>query len=512
MVVNMYDRSLNIVFVLILALFWIAADRTLAQDSNPDFWWDVGEADKEHATYAPAEARELIRKHTVSVQTFARKRSFVGDEPVQILYRIAVPFHVRIAAENFQQSMPPFVVTSLNVGRRFAVPKIKDLELQQVTVTVRLPARYDYGTYTLPPLKIPYEYDVITATDRHISKETVSASTVALEKVPLSVTIRQQHDTGFIADPFPVGLEIHLDHKARILNEFPPDTPQRGIVYLAGYEPQSPIVLLKRQRTEAMARHYQVIRWLYTVAIHDISTQPFQLDMPPVIWRHAQGENSPPLNNYQPEQTGQTNPAPQRAGVFVSDSDPAIHTFSPAPISFMIRSITLDNKAFKSQKSVRSEPAAEKTLLLTVPRLALMVCAGILFLGLLTQGIRLLMSRQHQVEPIPDAGKAVPSRPVYDKWPWQRYSLRHQLRKAREAFQENPAAHGSALRLLLGRLAALRLPPEERPSIQEVGAMTAAEFRQLVGDCPEIAELEELDRSLETGRYRSLAGPGEGEG
>jgi hypothetical protein len=90
--------------------------------------------------------------------------------------------------------------------------------------------------------------------------------------------------------------------------------------------------------------------------------------------------------------------------------------------------------------------------------------------------------------------------------------LRHQLKKARVSFQENPAAHGSALRLLLARLAALRLPPEKRPSIQEADAMTAAELRQLVGDCPEIAELEELDRSLETGRYRSPAGPGEGEG
>jgi hypothetical protein len=140
-----------------------------------------------------------------------------------------------------------------------------------------------------------------------------------------------------------------------------------------------------------------------------------------------------------------------------------------------------------------------------------MMCLGILFLGLLAQGIRLLMRRQHQAEPALDAGKAGPSKPVYDKWPWQRFSLQQQLRKTREAFQENPAAHASALRLLLGRLAALRLPLEERPSIREAGAMTAAEFRQLVGDCPEIAELEELDRRLETERYRSLAGSGEGE-
>jgi hypothetical protein len=503
MVENRYDCSLCLVFVLILALFWMPADRTLAQDSNPDFWWDVGEADKEHTTYAPADVRELSRQNTVSVQTFARKRSFVGDEPVQIRYRIAVPFHVRIATENFQQRMPPFVVTSLHVGRRFAVPKIKDLERLQVTVTLRLPAGNDYGTYTVPPLKIPYEYDVITTIDRHITRETVSAAPVALEKVPLSVATVQQHDTGFIGDPFAVGLEIHLDHQARILNEDPPDIPQRGIVYLADYAPQSPFVLLKQQRTETLAQDYQVIRWQYTVAVHDISDQPFKLQMPPVIWRHDQGNNSLPLDNKQPEQTG---------SVIVPDRDPVIHTFNPEPVSFMIRSITRDIKAFKPHKSVRPEPGAEKTLLLTVPRLVLMMCAGILFLGLLAQGIRLLMRRQHLAEPVPDGGKAGPSKPVYDKWPWQRFSLQHQLRKTREAFQENPAAHASALRLLLGRLAALRLPPEERPSIQEASAMTAAEFRQLVGDCPEILELEELDRRLETERYRSLAGSGEGEG
>jgi len=233
--------------------------------------------------------------------------------------------------------------------------------------------------------------------------------------------------------------------------------------------------------------------------------------MPPIIWRHGQGNNSPPWVTYQPEQTGQTEPAPHGADMFASDSDPAIYTFNPASITFMIRSIIHDNEAFKGQKNIRPEPAAEKTLLLMVPRLALLLGVGLLFLMMLTHAIRLLLSRRGQVEPVPeDVGKSVSLRSVHDKWPWQRLVLHHQLNKVRQAFQKNPAANASALRLLLVRLAALRLPADVRPSLQEVGAMTATEFRQLVGDCPEIVELEELDHLLETERYRSLASAEEG--
>lgn len=437
-----------------------------------DFWWLAGEADLEHATYAPSEDITVERKYSINITTIAPERHFVGDEPLQIHYKIFIPQNVSIDTESFRQGVQPFEIVALHTGKRTSVKEIRDIDVQRVTITALLPSEHAYGTYTFPSLEIPYEYEIVAEGKSIIKKSNVSTRQVTLEKVPIYLDVVQVHTVGFISDIIPFTIEIHADNAVNLLNEYPPERPQSGIMYLSEYIPREPFALLGRNRTVSADEHYRVIEWRYYVGVQDIDTEAFTLGVPHVVWQEKE----------------------KRAPV---------KTITPEPVRIEVRKITKDGDIFKPVKGIHPEPSGEQVLLLTVPSVALVaiVVAAILWISALS--VQSLRRRKKEAVEMPER-RAAPEF-FYDRWPWQKWAVRYRLSKAREAYQGNPNRVGcTELRALLVRRAAIRLQNRKQISIQEAYAKTASELEQLVGLTTEINDIRELDKQLETGEYRRL--------
>ncbi len=444
---------------------------------------EVGKPKRAEAPEAPA-VEEKKRQYSVGVGTTVSKRYFVGDEPVQVKYNVYVPFRARLGAVDYREAVKPFDLVSVNVGKRIAIPHSKDIELQRITVTVRLPVEIGYGVHNLPALTIPYEHDEFIDGQKRVRKGAVTAEMVALQKVPLYVDVVQERAVGFIADVIPFVLEIHEDNTVEVLNEYPPREPQKGIVYLSAYEPEKPFVLLGASREDYGSQQYRVVRWSYEVAVHDIGEGPFELAAPHVIWRKRDTHKAP-------------------------GAEEEVRTTSPDPLSILVRSIARSGDTFRAAKGLHHEPRGERTLLLTVPTLAVWMFSGAGVLWAFVLALQALRARRIRAT-VPQA-EEMPMRPkpLYDRSPIQRKLIINKLQKARQEFQERPSKENcSALRDLLARRAAIRLGRREQISVQEARAMTAQELRDLVGETPEVRDIEELDRQLETGHYTRLTASG----
>jgi hypothetical protein len=430
-----------------------------------------------------AEEERKRREYRVHINTIAPQRYFVGNEAVQVRYEIYVPFDMRIMDLDYRESVKPFELVAVNTGRRFTVQKIKDLEMQRIVLTVRLPNEYGYGTYTLPALSIPYEYNVPEESGVVIKKGVATSKAVELVKVPLYVDVVQEHDIGFIADAITFRMEIHADRTAEVLNEYPPEEPQKNIVYLSAYTPEEPFMLLDAQRTESQDKHYRVIRWLYTVAFHDIDEDAFELPVPQVVWWEKDKRPT--------------------AGDISRESN--IRIITPDPVRVLVRSITEPDEVFKPMKGVLHEPDDERMWLLTVPRMGIWIFSGAGVLLAFAHVIQLVRTRKRRMIRAPVVEMPERPRQDYDRWPHQRVLLKKHAQLAREAFQrESSRDRCIELRALLARQAAICLKKQEQISVQEACSMTASELERLVGETPEIASIRELDHQLETGEFRKL--------
>jgi hypothetical protein len=413
----------------------------------------------------------------IRINTYTHKPYFVGDEPVPIRYDIYVPLHVRIKEINYRAVIKPFELVAVNAESRTAVPNIRDIEVQRIMLLVRLPVKHAYGEHVLPSLSIPYEYDLIAG---DVGKGVLSSEEVKLRKVSLFVDVVQEHDIGVIGDILNVDVKIHADNGAEILNEYPPEKGQKNLVYLSGYEVRDPFVLLDSIRDEFRSEHYRIIRWRYAVAAHGIGGEAFELPVPQVVWRkHDEGP--------------------------VSSMDETLHTVTPGPIRFMLRSITEKGDTFKPMKGVRSESLRERAWLLTLPRVTIWVFYGAGILLVFVHLTQMLRARKLKMSRLPAVEMQERPRKNYDRWPLQKFIIKRRKIKAWETYKREPSKDAcKELRDILARRAAMRLGKKERISIQEACAMTASELERLVGETPEIACIRELDQRLETGKFTTL--------
>ncbi len=362
----------------ILILLGVATHYTWAwaEYTQDDFWWLAGEADTEHATFAPSDMIEITRDFSVRIKTIAPKRYVVGNEPVQVRYRVFMPFSVRIDTERYRQDVLPFRIIALQVGERRAVQKVRDLEVQEVTITVSLTQEHGYGTYTLPALQVPYEYILMTDGGQNTIQKVAVAESVDLQKVPIYLDVLHTHTIGAIGDPFVFSLEIHKDDRVEVLNEYPFDEHKRGVSYLSAYDPKTPFIVLKQARSHSAAENYQVIRWHYTVAVHDIDAKAFELAMPQVIWQKVPHEILPEKRS---KEDGREQEILEDRGAANSQARGPF-TIDPDPLFIQVRSITRGSDKYQPLKGIFIDPDDERSVLFSVPLVSMWLLSGAAFL------------------------------------------------------------------------------------------------------------------------------------
>ncbi|MDP3963108.1 MAG: hypothetical protein Q8Q39_01290, partial [bacterium] len=194
----------------------------------------------------------------------------VGEEPLRVTYRVLFLQGVRLDEATFRQAMAPFTVTSIAVGKRSAVPNVKDAEMVPITYTMHLGASDAHGKYRVPPLKVGYAYDEVTIEQKVTRQGSAVSHPMNVEKVPIAVDVGSDHDIGFIGDRRKIFITIRAESSVLLMNEFMPTTPAKGIEYLSAFKPQSPFVLLEQSRTESLQSTYYVVAWTYTLAAYDI--------------------------------------------------------------------------------------------------------------------------------------------------------------------------------------------------------------------------------------------------
>jgi hypothetical protein len=378
---------------------------------------------------------------------------------------------------NYSESVKPFELVSINMESRAAVARTRDIEKYRIILVVRLPVEHAYGSYALPSLRIPYEYDLVTG---DVRKGVLLTEEVKLKKVSLFVDVVQEHDTGVIGDIFKFGMEIHADNSAEVLNEYPPEKGQNDLVYLSGYKARDPFVSVDSRRDEFRSVHYRVIRWRYAVAAHGAGGAIFELPVPQVVWQK---------HDERP----------------VSIINETLRTVTPDPVRIILRSITDKGDTFKPIKEVRSESLRERAWLLTLPRITIRVLYGIGILLVFVHVTQTLRIRKLKMSRLPVEEMPESKGKDYDRWPFQKVRMRRWINRAWETYKREPTKDTCIkLRNILARRAVMRLGKKERVSIQEACAMTASELKRIVGETPEIACIRELDQRLETGKFTKL--------
>lgn len=462
--------SIALFFLSMLSILLFGRQQACAGDPHEDFWWDYGEADEKHATFAPAMDKEIQRKTVVDVFTPQKPEFFIADESLQIRYLIRVPFDVRIDEKMLPEKLEPFEIANFHFGPRTAIKSERDIEQQDLVLTVRLDESSPYGTYTLPSFDLHYQYDTIAGNKRIPMKGNVATGEIFLEKVPAYVRVKQQRNTGLIGDVFPCFVELHADNSVL----FPNLNQKSDADPLQQFKPGYPFMIRKTRRTEFTSEHYRVLRYVFMVVVQSNSDQHFTLAFPDIAW----------------QQTGA-----------LSGHESIL---TPAPLFFFIKKISDSTTGAAPLKKQLPEPPGDRDFLLVLPLRSLIV------MFVLTLFWFLLLFRQHQRQREKIAQTAEISwqqQPVYDKWPWKSFVLWFLVMAARREFQKDPTRQNCAnLRNLLARNLAMRLSIENRLSIEQACALTAGELIQLGCRKEDIEEIQQLDDQLESDRYERLPG------
>jgi hypothetical protein len=440
---------------------------------------------------APARRPEEPLAYIPRLRVSAPRRLFVGDEPVEVRYVVHVPLNVTLTKADYGGKLRPFELLEIRTGERTPAPGLKRYDKQIITLLARLPAGRPYGRYSLPPLGIPYKYRKAHGDKLTTVHEEMLSGPVEFRKVPLFVEAGSAHDRALIGDPIGFSLEIHADMSVELLNEFPPGDSGGDPVYLSEYSPGEPFILIASLRETAGSEHYRVTRWAYTVAPHGIGEGPLTLAMPHVVWR----------------QSGAGTAAGQ--GEEGAEKNTALRTTRPGPLGITVVSITDEGDALRGMKHIIPEPEGQGLWLLSLPRAALWFLIVAAVLLALAQLALMLRKRKAGPAAIQEEESAGGPGWQYDWWPLLRLSLLYRLPAAFRDFQAKPGSgRCGELRMLLARRAAVRHAKRRIP-VQEASAMTAGEFRALVGETPEVAIMGELDGQLERGEFREIAWTGD---
>ncbi len=464
-------KEFHITLFLVALISGMAADGPQAHGNelNPDFWWDYGETDKKHATFAPAMEKEISRKTRVRVVVPEGRQIFVADELLQVRYLLHVPFDVRIDERKLPEELPPFEIVGFHFGRRRAIRDDRDMELQELLLSLRLPPSFPGDTYTLPSCDLYYQYDTIVGNRRLPQEETVDTGAIQLEKVSVYVRVQQERNTGFLWDAMPCRLEIHADNSVAFLS---PDI-QGNDDTLLQFEPLYPFLLRSRSRTILPRDHYRIIRYEFMISLQDFRDQPFTLRFPQIVWRQQ------------------------------GTSAESATTITPAAPVFYIQQLTGDATRVSPLKQYIPAVPGERYRLLGLPLrilLALSVVGICWFTILLLQHYRLKKGTR-----MPPTDKE--ATPLYDKWLWQKVLLGYQVARARRRFQNNPNERNCAiLHALLARRIAMGLRRKHAMSVAQACALTAEEFLQLGAARQDTREMAGLEKQLASGHY---ARPGE---
>lgn len=459
---------ISLVISSLLAALVLCGLKAYSEITPEDFWWLYGETDEKNATFAPAMDREITRKTRVEVVTPEKHKIFVADEYLQIRYLILVPFDVRIDEKKVPDKLAPFEITGFHFGPRKAIKNERDMEHQDLLLTLRLNSSFPYDTYTLPSFDLHYQYDTIVGNNRIPQEETVATGEIFLEKVPVYVRVSQQRNTGFLWDVFPCFLELHADNSVTFLrlDQNSDDDP------LLQFSPSYPFVMREQRRSEFSSDQFRVILYEFMVAVQDFREQPFSLAYPQIAW--------------------------QQEGVLPESRN----IITPEPFIFFIKSITEDNTRVNPLKKYISVPPGERYLWLGLPLRILwsmvvlsLFCISILYWHHYRQ--------KEKIDKVPLATGA--EQPAYDKWPWKNLVLGFLIMNSRRKYQKKPNPKSCAcLRELLARRAGTKLPAKNKLTIAQICALTADELAQLGGRKQDIDELYQLDHQLESGQYDKL--------
>jgi hypothetical protein len=439
-------------------------------------------------------------KKKALIETLEGRRHFVGDEPLTLRYLVVFPFGARLIRESIRREMSPFEVISLQIGRRTSVEAEKNIEAVPITLTIRLPKKYPVDTYILPAVSVRLSFEHFAVAGQKREEITVTSEPVQLEKVPLYVDVVQRNDRGTIGDALPFMIEIHAGSGSEVLNEYPPETPAKGIKYLSGYEPAPPVVLLESQRSESVAKSYRVIKWTYAVALHDLNEKGVTVEMPPVIWTRQGDENSASGDRPGDESVGGSSAISMEKQF--AEAGEKVKIIQPDPITIRSFGITASSGSFKPLKGPLGIPESENNLLYTLPLSLFWSGLVLTFLWMVNCIVQLLhRARQHQITSgVVDTFE--PPRPLYDHPVFQRRKLARLVDQARKTFHEKPSRETcSRFQKVLVRMIASRLPKEKRISVQESYAMTATELAGLTGESKELAELRLLEQFLADDQY-----------
>lgn len=459
---------ISLVFLSFFAVLGLGPRKVVADDTYPDFWWDYGEVDEKHATYAPAMEREITRKTGVEIIAHEKRKVFVADEYIQIRFFIKVPFDVYIDENRLPEKLTPFEIAGFHFGQRKVIENDRDMELQELLLTLRLDSSFPYGTYVLPSFDLHYQYDTIVGNKHVPRKDRAATEEISLEKVPVYARAIQQRNTGFLWDTFPCLIEIHAVNSLNFLNI---DQNSEADV-LMQFKPSYPFVLQGITKSEFANDQYRVLRYKFMVAVQDFRNQPFTLAFPQIVWQ-------------------QDGSSPESKNVITPES----------PVFFM-KHITTGSTSINPMKRYLAEPQGERYRLLDLPfqMLWTIIAIGLFWLTF-------LIWQQHNQKK--KDGKFFrsnkPVRPVYDRWIWRKVILSFLVIKARREFQKKPGPKRCAhLRELLARRVALGLPAKYKLTIAEVCALTAAELLRLGGREQDVAELIQLEHHLESGQYKKM--------
>ncbi len=444
------------------------------------------------------QARERAR---VVMETRAGRRHFVGNEPLTIQYMLLFPFGARLNQENIEPNLAPFEVLALRTGPRSSVISEKNLEAIPITLTLRLPEKYPCGLYDLPSFTVRLNFEDFATARQSREEMTATSESLQLAKVPLYVDVIQRHDHGTLGDVLPVVIEIHAGGDREILNEYPPETPQKSIAYLSEYIPPAPLVLVKRQRREFIAKSYRIIKWTYDMAIHSLGDEGVKITLPPIIWL---AENQAIKNG--DNSKSRTIASKEIMGEDLNTAKEKLRIIQPAPITLKGHGITSADSPLKPMKGLQEIPASEKFLLLDLP-LALFRAGLVLgMLWLIITILHLLKPAKRHPIRLEGRDRFQPPTPFYDHWPWQRWKLGQQLEQARSAFQKEPSRTNCAtLRNILVRSIVAQRLQKRRISIQEAYALTATDLVAMAGETPQVVELRALEKQLSENQYGSVA-------
>jgi len=427
----------------------------------------------------PAKAAKPKSMALATARAFPHRTVFVGDEPIALTYVIVVRTGFALEDESFRfDEVAPFKAVSVTVGNRVAALHEKDVDRQQVEVTLRLAENLPHGVYRVPRIAVRYAYDdVVTGRDGTLvkfrRKGVVYAPEVFLQKVPLYVETDTLHERVHIGDPIVLRIRIHAETAAEILNEFPPEKPKAGITYLSTFSLKEPLTVLRNEREESVSSTYRVLTYRYTYSILDIQQKPYAVPAPPVLWRLR--------------------------GVKESGE---VKTVAPAPTQVTVTSILPKDAGLEPQKGAAPDPARERMVLFILPlAIAVSLGTGLSAWGCYGLVIFLRTRKKRKGLEVPVDDEIAVRDPVYESFIDRWWRLPRALTRATRRYNAEPnEQHCVALRHLLARYAVSRLRGDQRIDRDKACSMTAAELRA-IRDFPELPLVGMLESCLETCTY-----------